>query len=121
MNIQFLAFLQNLSAPELIIIFMIVLVLFGAKRLPGLFKSFGESIKEFKKATSDIENDVRNAMNAEDEPVRTPRAERKKVEAPKSDATESKQVEASTPEVEASTPEVEAPKTDATESKKEDA
>jgi len=101
MNIQLLAFLQNLSAPELIIIFMIVLLLFGAKRLPGLFKSLGQSVKEFKKATSGIEEDIRTAMDTEDEPVRTPRAESKKVEP--------------------STPAAEAPKSDAPESKKEDA
>ncbi len=102
MNIQLLAFIQNLRAPELILIFLVVLLLFGAKRLPELFKSFGKSIKEFKKATSDIENDVRNAMDAEDEPKPAPRAESKKVEAD-------------------STPAVEAPKSDAAESKKEDA
>ena len=100
MSISFLAFIQNLRAPELILIFLVVLLLFGAKRLPELFKSFGKSIKEFKKATSDIENDVRNAMNAEDEPTHSPR-------------TESKQVKASIPVGEA-------PKDDEIESKKED-
>lgn len=97
MNIQLLAFIQNLRAPELVLIFLVVLLLFGAKRLPELFKSFGKSIKEFKKATSDIENDVRTAMNAEDEPEqRKPRAESKKVEAPKSnnEATEVKKDDA---------------------------
>ena len=79
MNIQLLAFIQNLRAPELILIFLVVLLLFGAKRLPELFKSFGKSIKEFKKATSDIENDVRNAMDAEDEPTPAAQAESKKV------------------------------------------
>lgn len=97
MNIQLLAFIQNLRAPELILIFLVVLLLFGAKRLPELFKSFGKSIKEFKKATSDIENDVRNAMEAEDEPTpakRAPRPESQQVEATKSDATESKKEDA---------------------------
>ena len=72
MNIQPLAFIQNLRAPELILIFLVVLLLFGAKRLPELFKSFGKSIKEFKKATADIENDVRNAMDADDQPTASP-------------------------------------------------
>jgi len=63
-----MAFLQNINAPELILIFLIVLLLFGAKRLPELFKSLGQSVKEFKKATSNIEDDIRNAMDAEDEP-----------------------------------------------------
>lgn len=67
-----LAFIQNLRAPEIILIFLVVLLLFGAKRLPDLFKSFGKSIKEFKKATSDIEEDIRTAMDADDDaPKRT--------------------------------------------------
>jgi len=74
MNIQPLAFIQNLRAPELILIFLVVLLLFGAKRLPELFRSFGKSIKEFKKATADIENDVRNAMDADDQPAANPAA-----------------------------------------------
>lgn len=65
MNLSTLAFLQNLRAPEIILIFLVVLLLFGAKRLPELFRSFGKSIREFKKATSDIEDDIRSAMDEE--------------------------------------------------------
>ena len=57
------AFLQNINGPEILLIFLIVLLLFGAKRLPGLFKSFGKSIREFKKATTEIEEDIRTAMD----------------------------------------------------------
>lgn len=60
-----LAFLQNINGPEILMIFLIVLLLFGAKRLPELFKSFGKSIREFKKATSEIEDDIRTAMDEE--------------------------------------------------------
>ncbi len=42
-----LAFLQNMGLPELIIILIIVLLLFG-HRLPGLGRSLGKSISEFK-------------------------------------------------------------------------
>lgn len=62
-----LAFLQNLSSWELILIFMVVLLFFGAKRLPSLAKSLGKSLREFKNATSGIENDLRNAMETDDE------------------------------------------------------
>ncbi|MFP4148338.1 MAG: twin-arginine translocase TatA/TatE family subunit [Nitriliruptoraceae bacterium] len=48
---------MRLSAPELVIILVIVLVLFGAKRLPGLASSVGSSIKEFRKATKDLEDE----------------------------------------------------------------
>lgn len=83
MNIHALAFIQNINGPEILLIFLIVLLLFGAKRLPELFKSFGKSIKEFKKATSDIEEDIRTAMDAEDVPKPAPRADTKQVEAEK--------------------------------------
>ncbi len=63
-----IAFIQNLNGPEILLIFLIVLLLFGAKRLPELFRSFGKSIKEFKKATSEVEEDIRKAMDAEPEP-----------------------------------------------------
>jgi sec-independent protein translocase protein TatA len=39
--------------PELIIILVILLVLFGGSKLPGLAKGLGQSIKEFKKSTKD--------------------------------------------------------------------
>ena len=59
------AFVSIPNGPEMILIFLIVLLLFGAKRLPELFKSFGKSIREFKKATTEIEEDIRTAMDEE--------------------------------------------------------
>lgn len=44
---------MGLGAPELIIILVILLVLFGGAKLPGLAKGLGQSIKEFKKASKD--------------------------------------------------------------------
>ncbi len=76
-----LAFLQNLSSTELVLIFLVVLLFFGAKRLPELFKSLGKSVKEFKDATSGIENDIRKAMDPEDAPKPAPKVEAKQVEA----------------------------------------
>ncbi len=62
-----LAFLPNLGGGELAIIFFVVLLIFGPKKLPELFRSFGKSLKEFKKASSEIEDDIRTAMEAEPE------------------------------------------------------
>ena len=42
----------GLGMPELIVIMIIVLVLFGANRLPEIGKGIGQAIKNFKKATS---------------------------------------------------------------------
>ena len=43
------AFIKNLGGPELLIILVVVLLLFGASKLPGLARSIGASTKEFKK------------------------------------------------------------------------
>ncbi len=45
----------GLGMPELVIILVILLVLFGGSKLPGLAKGLGQSIKEFKKSSQDEE------------------------------------------------------------------
>lgn len=57
-----LGFIQGIGTPELLIILLIVLLLFGAKRLPDLARGLGRSIKEFKKATAEAESDIRSAI-----------------------------------------------------------
>ena len=47
----------NLGMSELIVIFLIILVLFGAKRLPEIGAALGKAINEFKKASKDITED----------------------------------------------------------------
>ena len=57
MNMTHFAFIQNLNTPEIVMIGAVVLLFFGAKRMPGLFQSLGKSVREFKKATSEDEDD----------------------------------------------------------------
>ncbi|HLN82060.1 MAG TPA: twin-arginine translocase TatA/TatE family subunit [Candidatus Binatia bacterium] len=45
----------SLGAPELIVIFIVALVVFGPSKLPELGKSLGEAIRGFKKAINDTE------------------------------------------------------------------
>jgi sec-independent protein translocase protein TatA len=45
----------GLGMPEMIIILVILLILFGGSKLPGLAKGLGQSIKEFKKSSKDEE------------------------------------------------------------------
>ena len=47
------AFIKNLGGPELLIILVVVLLLFGASKLPGLARSIGASTKEFKKGVEE--------------------------------------------------------------------
>lgn len=57
--------LSNLGGPDLIIILLIVLVLFGAKKLPELAKGMGQAVKEFQKAKDEFSDELHNAGNAQ--------------------------------------------------------
>jgi sec-independent protein translocase protein TatA len=60
-SLGFLAFgIGNLGGPDLFIILLIVLVLFGAKKLPDLARSLGQSMNEFRKAREDIDRELHN-------------------------------------------------------------
>lgn len=65
MSYLYTAFLSNLSGWELVLIFAVILLFFGAKRLPELSESLGKSLKRFKKATSEVEEEVRSALDTE--------------------------------------------------------
>ena len=62
MNTVTLAILGMLGGYEVLGILAIVLVLFGAKKVPELAKGLGTGIKEFKKATSDVTSDLQRAI-----------------------------------------------------------
>jgi sec-independent protein translocase protein TatA len=53
-----LATLFNLAGPDLIIILLIVLLLFGAKKLPELARGMGQAVREFTKAKDEFEREV---------------------------------------------------------------
>ncbi|MCU0454486.1 MAG: twin-arginine translocase TatA/TatE family subunit [Bacteroidetes bacterium] len=48
----------NLGGSELFLILLIVLVFFGAKKLPDLAKGLGQGIREFRKAAKDVQEEV---------------------------------------------------------------
>lgn len=48
----------GLGAPEIILIAVAVLVLFGAKKIPDMMSGLGKGIKEFKKAASEVKESV---------------------------------------------------------------
>ncbi|YCM45944.1 twin-arginine translocase TatA/TatE family subunit [Verrucomicrobiaceae bacterium 227] len=54
-----LAFLGTLGAQEMVLIFLILLLLFGAKKLPQLARGIGKSVGEFRKAREEFEDEIR--------------------------------------------------------------
>ncbi len=65
----------GLGGQELVLILLIILLLFGAQKLPELAKGLGKGMKEFKKAQSEIEEEFNKA--AEDEPASKENKEKK--------------------------------------------
>jgi sec-independent protein translocase protein TatA len=59
------AFLGNLGGPDLIIVLLIILVLFGAKKLPELARGMGSAIKEFQKAKDEFSDELHSAGKTE--------------------------------------------------------
>ncbi len=58
---------MGLGPWEIALIILVVIILFGGKKLPELAKGLGLGLKEFKKATSDITEEVKSAANEADE------------------------------------------------------
>ena len=78
LHMSLIASFMNLAGPDLIVILLIILVLFGAKKLPELARGMGSAIKEFQKAKEEFSDELHSAGNkdvAEAKPdVRTPPA-----------------------------------------------
>jgi len=58
----------QIGMPEIIIIFLIILLLFGAKKLPEIGNALGKAIKEFRKAGKEIQSDIKETSEGADEP-----------------------------------------------------
>jgi sec-independent protein translocase protein TatA len=48
---------MDIGFREILLILVIILILFGAKRIPEVMKAMGQGVKEFKKAAKDIQSD----------------------------------------------------------------
>jgi sec-independent protein translocase protein TatA len=60
-----------LSGGELILVLVVILVLFGAKKIPEFAKGLGQGIKEFKKASNEVNSELQRAM--EEQPAPPPK------------------------------------------------
>jgi sec-independent protein translocase protein TatA len=63
-----IATLFNLAGPDLIVILIIVLLLFGAKKLPELARGMGQAVREFTKAKDEFEREVTRPPTPPQEP-----------------------------------------------------
>lgn len=59
--------LLNLGAPEIILIVLAVLILFGGKKIPELMRGLGKGVKEYKNAVNSVEDEIKSAANSDDE------------------------------------------------------
>ena len=68
----------SIGMPELIIILVIALIIFGPRKLPELGKSLGRSLNEFKKASTDLQNTLEQEIKIEEQKETAAKARRKK-------------------------------------------
>lgn len=61
-----LLFLGNLGGTEIFVILIIVLLLFGGKKIPELMRGLGTGIREFNNAKNNISNEIREGMKDAD-------------------------------------------------------
>ena len=62
--------LFNLGGGEILLILALVLILFGSKKIPELARGLGQGIKEFKKATNEVTEELSNAVHENPPPAK---------------------------------------------------
>lgn len=73
-------FLGGIGAPEVIIIALIVLLLFGGKKIPELMKGIGKGVRNFKDGVKGIEDDINSSLE-DDKPAITQKSTKEDEEA----------------------------------------
>ena len=63
--------LLMIGAPEIIFIVLIVLLLFGGKKIPELMRGMGKGVKMFKQGMNDIEDEVKRPLDEQQPPQQT--------------------------------------------------
>ncbi|HEX4347990.1 MAG TPA: TatA/E family twin arginine-targeting protein translocase [Vicinamibacterales bacterium] len=63
--------LGSIGMPELIVIFVIALIIFGPRKLPELGRSLGRSLAEFKRASNELRSTLEEEIRLEDQKVDT--------------------------------------------------
>jgi len=92
----------SIGMPEMIIILVIALIIFGPRKLPELGKSLGRSINEFKKASNELRNTLEEEIRIEET-----KEQRAKMEAEQKSAVAGAEIHTATPSPVATPPTVE--------------
>lgn len=56
---------MNLGTPEIILIALVVLLLFGGKKIPELMKGLGKGVKSFKQGMNEVEDEIKKSVDEE--------------------------------------------------------
>lgn len=67
----------NIGMPELLLIFLFILIFFGAKKIPELAQGLGKGIREFRKAARDIQEEVTDEVKKVEEKSSSTKTESK--------------------------------------------
>ncbi|HTY37376.1 MAG TPA: twin-arginine translocase TatA/TatE family subunit [Bacteroidota bacterium] len=57
---------MNLGAPEVLLIMLAILIFFGPKKIPDLAKGLGQGLREFRKASREIQEDIEREISVDD-------------------------------------------------------
>lgn len=77
----------DVGGPEVVMIMLIILVLFGGDKLPELARGLGKSVREFKKATAGVEEEIKKAIQIPDSPPQPKPAAKPATEQPQKPPT----------------------------------
>jgi sec-independent protein translocase protein TatA len=62
----------SIGMPEMLVILVIALIIFGPRKLPELGKSLGKSLAEFKRASNDLRNTLEEEIKVEEQTLKRP-------------------------------------------------
>lgn len=79
MHFILLGFLGGLGAPEIILIALIVLLLFGGKKIPELMRGMGKGVKSFKEGMNNVEEEINKPPQTPKDPEKDKGTDQKSV------------------------------------------